>query len=142
MFEHNACSILLIEDTSSDVDLFQRAMQKTESGLSLNIARDGETALAFIDQWQAGAPTPNLILLDLHLPKMSGFEVLKAYKTHPRYRVLPVVILTSSDNQEDIRKAYLLGANSYIIKNTNFDQFSADMQLTRRYWCRDNIQPA
>jgi CheY-like chemotaxis protein len=141
MFEHIACSILLIEDNATDVDLIQHALHKAEMGISLNIVRDGEAALSYIQRWQEGTPVPVVILLDLKLPKVSGFEVLKTIKTHPRYRILPVVALTSSNDPGDIHQAYLLGANSYILKTVDYDQFARVIQLTQRYWCRLNVRP-
>jgi CheY-like chemotaxis protein len=141
MFDHSPCNILLIEDNAMDVDLIQHALQKTAASVLFSIARDGEAALAFIKRWEAGAPTPVLILLDLKLPKVSGFDVLKSFKSHPRYRALPVVVLTSSSDPGDIQSSYVLGANSYIQKVTDYDQFAKSIQLTQRYWCRLNIQP-
>lgn len=141
MFDRSTCYILLVEDNVLDADLIRHAIQKADATITLDVARDGEEALYFLKQWEQGNPTPIAILLDLKLPKLSGLEVLNALKTHPLYKVLPVVILTSSNLSEDIQKAYELGANSYILKSIDYDQFSNAASLIHRYWCGLNVQP-
>jgi CheY-like chemotaxis protein len=141
MFERTTPHILIIEDNPQDVDLLRHALGKTGARLILDVARDGDEALAFIKTWEAGASTPILILLDLNLPKMNGFEVLKNFKTHPRYRALPVVILTASGDSEDMHRSYALGANSYLLKSIDYDQFSQAIRLIYRYWCVLNVRP-
>lgn len=135
------CHILLIEDNPLDADLIQRALHKAENGLTLEIALDGEEALAYLEKWEKGSPTPVVILLDLKLPKISGLDVLRRLKTHPKYKLLPVVVLTSSNELTDIQQAYALGANSYILKAINYEQFSSAVSLIHRYWCGLNIYP-
>lgn len=135
------CHILLIEDNPLDADLIKRAIQKAEPGIVLEIASDGEEALSYLDKWEKGRPTPTVILLDLKLPKVSGLDVLHRLKTHPVYKLLPVVVLTSSNEVFDIRQAYTLGANSYILKAIDYDQFSNAIGLIHRYWCGLNIYP-
>ncbi|MCS6994311.1 MAG: response regulator [Anaerolineales bacterium] len=135
------CHILLIEDNPLDADLIKRAIQKAEPGIVLEIASDGEEALSYLDKWEKGGPTPTVILLDLKLPKVSGLDVLHRLKTHPVYKLLPVVVLTSSNEVFDIRQAYTLGANSYILKAIDYDQFSNAISLIHRYWCGLNIYP-
>ncbi|MCX7755750.1 MAG: response regulator [Anaerolineales bacterium] len=135
------CHILLIEDNPLDADLIKRAIQKAEPGIVLEIASDGEEALSYLDKWEKGRPTPTVILLDLKLPKVSGLDVLHRLKTHPVYKLLPVVVLTSSNEVFDIRQAYTLGANSYILKAIDYDQFSNAISLIHRYWCGLNIYP-
>lgn len=141
MFDRSSCYILLVEDNSLDADLIHRAIQKVEATVNFDVARDGEEALFFLKRWEQGTPTPIVILLDLKLPKLSGFEVLSVLKAHPRYKVLPVVILTSSNLSEDILKAYELGANSYILKSIDYDEFSKAVGLIHRYWCGLNVRP-
>jgi CheY-like chemotaxis protein len=141
MFERSVSQILLIEDNPLDIDLIRHALQKDEGSVSLSIARDGEEALEYLKQWDEGLTTPIVILLDLNLPKIGGFEVLKKIKTHLRYKILPVVVLTSSNNMGDIQKAYRLGANSYIIKSIDYDQLANAVNLIHRYWCELNIHP-
>jgi len=141
MFDHIDCNILLIEDNAMDVDLIRHALLKADASIEINVARDGEAALAFFKSWQEGVPAPSVILLDLKLPKISGFDVLKTLKSHPSYRGLPVVVVTSSSDPADIHKAYTLGANSHILKAIDYDQFARAIQLLQRYWCRLNVRP-
>jgi len=141
MLDRTSCYILLVEDNDLDADLIRHALQKAEVIVNLDVARDGEEALLFLKRWEEGAPIPIVILLDLKLPKMGGFEVLSALKAHPRYKVLPVVMLTSSSLSNDIQKAYELGANSYIVKSIDYDQFASAAILIHRYWCRLNVHP-
>lgn len=135
------CHILLVEDNPLDADLIQRALHKVEAGITLEIALDGEEALGHLERWEKGSPLPVVILLDLKLPKISGLDVLRRLKTHPKYKLLPVVVLTSSNELTDIRQAYALGANSYILKAIDYDQFSNAVSLIHRYWCGLNIYP-
>jgi CheY-like chemotaxis protein len=137
----NSCHILLVEDNVLDADLIKRALQKVQSSIHLEIASDGEEATTYLEKWEKGTPTPILILLDLKLPKISGLDVLKQLKTHPKYKLLPVVVLTSSNEMLDIQQAYTLGANSYILKAIDYDQFAYAIGLIHRYWCGLNVHP-
>ncbi len=136
-----SCHILLVEDNVLDADLIKRALQKVEASINLEIASDGEEAIEYLDRWEKGTPTPIVILLDLKLPKISGLDVLKQLKSHPKYKLLPVVVLTSSNEMLDIQQAYDLGANSYILKAIDYDQFSQAISLIHRYWCGLNVHP-
>lgn len=140
-YETAAHHILLVDDNSLDVDLFERAVRKTAPTVKLNTARDGEEALACIEQWDAGAPTPVVILLDLKMPKVNGLEVLRVLKSHPRFKTIPVVVLTSSSESTDIEQAYELGVNSYIMKSVDYDEFANAVALIHHYWCQLNIYP-
>jgi len=136
-----SCHILLVEDNILDADLIKQTLQKTEASINLEVVADGEEAIAYLDKWEKGAPVPIVILLDLKLPKISGLKVLKQLKSHPKYRLLPVVVLTSSSEMPDIQQAYNLGANSYIIKATDYEVFSNTIRLIHRYWCGLNVHP-
>jgi CheY-like chemotaxis protein len=140
-FENSSCYILLIEDNPLDVDLIRRALEKSDNGVRLDIAQDGEEALAWIKKWETGGPVPVFVILDLKLPKVDGLEILQTIKNHPRYKILPIVILTSSNELSDIQKAYALGANSYILKSIDYEDFSNAVGMIQRYWCRLNIHP-
>lgn len=140
-YENTECNILLIEDSQTDIDLIQRAIQKTDSKVHLEVARSGEEALETLKRWEAGAPTPIVILLDVKLPGVGGLEVLQALKTHPRYRILPVIVLTASTEAAHIQQAYKAGANSYIIKAVDYDEFVGAIALIHHYWCELNIHP-
>jgi CheY-like chemotaxis protein len=133
--------ILLVDDNNLDVDLFERAIRKTASNIKLEMARDGDEAIIRLKQWEAGAPLPIVILLDLKMPKVSGLEVLRALKSHPRFKTIPIVVLTSVNETADIQQAYDLGANSYIMKSVDYDEFARVVALIHHYWCQLNIYP-
>lgn len=141
MLERTSCYILLVEDNQADTELIRLAIQKTDLPVSFNVAQDGEEALAYLERWEKGSPTPIVILLDLKLPGVSGQEVLKRIKEHPRYHILPVVVLTSSNDSADIQQAYELGANSYILKSIDYDQFANSVTIIHHYWCGLNVHP-
>ncbi len=127
-------TILLVEDNPVDVDLTLRALKKQKSNTMIVVARDGEQALEQMELWDQGAPVPLVILLDLKLPKVDGHQVLKTLKSHPVYKTIPIVVLTSSGDDRDISKAYELGANSYIVKPVSFDKFIEVAAQIELYW--------
>ncbi len=133
--------ILLVEDNPVDIDLTLRAFARRKLANPVLVARDGEEALAWILRWEAGETKPAVILLDLNMPRIDGLTVLKALKTHPEYRNIPIVILTTSKEDRDISKAYELGANSYIVKPVDFDNFMEVAQQIELYWCVYNEIP-
>ncbi len=135
-------SILLVEDNPMDVDLALRAFKKRRLPNPVEIARDGEEALAWISRWEAGAPVPAVILLDLKLPRVDGLEVLRQLKAHPQFRSVPVVVLTTSGESNDVARAYELGANSYIVKPVDFDKFVEVASQIEIYWTVINSRPA
>ena len=126
--------ILLIEDNPVDVDLTIRAFKSRKLTNPIEIARDGEEAIKCIEKWDGGEEVPVVILLDLNLPKIDGLEVLKIFKNHKIYETIPIVILTTSSDSNDIKRAYKLGANSYIIKPVNFDKFVEVATQIELYW--------
>ncbi|CAN5742958.1 response regulator [soil metagenome] len=134
-------SILLVEDNPMDLDLTLRAFARRNLTNSITVARDGQEALDLIDEWQAGAEPPVVILLDVNLPKVSGLEVLRLLRTHPRFGTIPVVMLTTSDENADIKAAYSLGANSYIVKPVDFDKFLCVAEQIDLYWMVLNHPP-
>lgn len=135
----NARPILLVEDNPMDVDLTIRAFARRRLLNPVDVARDGEEALARFSLWEQGAPLPLLILLDLKLPRIDGLEVLRQLKAHPRFRCIPVVILTTSAEDRDINGAYHLGVNSYIVKPVSFDKFMDVAEKIEIYWCAFNM---
>lgn len=142
----HAVEILLVEDNPQDLELTLRALQKAKLANRIQIARDGAEALEFLfcEGAYAGRKiedTPNVILLDLKLPKVDGLEVLQRIKGDPRTSTIPVVILTSSKEQWDVVESYKLGANSYIVKPVNFDQFVAAVRDLGMYWLLLNQPP-
>jgi CheY-like chemotaxis protein len=133
--------VLLVEDSPIDVDLTKRAFAMRKLTNPVEVARDGEEALAYIPRWEAGEPTPLLILLDLKLPRVSGLEVLAQWKAQSVSRAIPVVVLTSSAEDKDIQAAYELGANSYIVKPVDFAKFLDVAAQIELYWCALNEPP-
>ncbi len=134
-------SILLVDDSQVDVDLTLLAFSRISFNKSVQIARDGAEMLEIIGKWNEGAPLPRLILLDIKLPKVSGLEVLKVIKSSDRTNHIPVVMLTSSTNDADVKTAYDNGANSYIIKPVDFDNFISLTTILCDYWINLNVKP-
>jgi len=139
-------TILLVEDNPDDVTLTLRALKKNNLMNEVVVARDGVEALDFLfSEGQFSGNTmehmPELILLDLKLPKVDGLEVLKRIRTESRTRLLPVVILTSSNEQSDIISGYELGVNSYIRKPVDFEQFIEAVRQLGLYWLVLNQTP-
>lgn len=138
--------ILLIEDNESDIALAQRALAKARIVNELVIARDGQEALDYIFATgrHAGRDTsqqPMLTLLDLKLPKIPGLEVLRRIREHATTRRMPVVILTSSNEEQDLATGYDLGSNSYIRKPVDFNQFALAVEQLGLYWLLLNEPP-
>ena len=133
--------ILLVEDRSTDLDLTKRAFARQRLLNPIQIARDGEEALAFIGRWQAGEPLPIFILLDLKLPKISGLEFLRQLKAYPEFSSIPVIVLTTSREDKDVEEAYRLGCNSYIVKPVEFSKFMEVASQIELYWCVLNTAP-
>jgi CheY-like chemotaxis protein len=133
--------ILLVEDNPMDVDLTLRAFEECKLAIPVEVARDGEEALAWIPRWEAGEPRPVVILLDVNMPKVSGLEVLQQLKSHPDLRAIPVVMLTTSSVSEDVKKAYEYGANSYIVKPVDFNKFMDVATQIELYWAVLNTLP-
>jgi CheY-like chemotaxis protein len=126
--------ILLVEDNPMDVDLTLRAFKRRRVTNTIHVARDGEEALTWLARWEDGEPWPAVILLDLKLPKIDGLEVLRQLKQHPTLRVIPVVVLTTSEESADVQSAYHLGANSYIVKPVEFEKFMGVTEKVDLYW--------
>lgn len=136
--------ILLVEDNADDEALTRRALAKNNIQNELVVAHDGADALdhLFGTGQHVGAPVvPEVILLDLKLPKVDGLEVLRRLRADPRTRVLPVVILTSSTEEGDVAQGYGLGANSYIRKPVDFNQFVEAVRELGLYWLVLNEPP-
>lgn len=146
MIDSSSVEILLVEDNPQDLELTQRALRKARLANRIQVARDGAEALEFI--FCEGAhvnrridDTPKVILLDLKLPKVDGLEVLQRIKSDPRTKAIPVVVLTSSKEQNDVVESYQLGVNSYIVKPVNFEGFLEAVQQLGVYWLLLNEPP-
>ena len=138
MLETEPRTILLVEDNPDDEKLTLRAMRLSEIPNVVVVARDGAEALEYIFQ-SVARRLPALILLDLKLPKVSGLEVLEKLRSDDRTKTLPIVVLTSSDEERDIQQSYLLGANSYIRKPVDFDEFTDSVRQLGQYWLTINL---
>jgi CheY-like chemotaxis protein len=142
----NNKTILLVEDNPSDINLTKRAFEKALITNNLVVAEDGQEALEYIfgngyDENQDVSHLPALVLLDLKLPKISGLEVLKRIRSAEKIKRLPVVILTSSKEEQDVAASYDLGVNSYIRKPIDFNQFAEAIKYLGVYWLGINEPP-
>jgi two-component system response regulator len=139
-------TILLVEDNPDDAKLTLRAFKRNNMLNPVVVARDGVEALDFLfaqgaHAERAGKPPPTLIILDLKLPKLDGLGVLKAIRGDERTRLIPVVILTSSKEEQDLIQGYSLGANSYVRKPVDFAEFQEAVRLLGIYWLMTNQPP-
>lgn len=136
--------ILLVEDNPGDIRLTQEALKESELDVNLDVVTDGELAVDFLLKRNkfTEALRPHLILLDLNLPKKNGIEVLKEIKFHDQLKSIPVVVLTTSDADHDISKAYGLNANCYILKPVDFDDFAKIIRLIEEYWFKTVVLSA
>jgi chemotaxis family two-component system response regulator Rcp1 len=128
--------VLLVEDSPGDIRLTQEALKDAKMHIRLDIARDGQEAMAFLlrEGEYANAPRPDLILLDLNLPKKDGREVLQEIKENQTLKIIPVVILTTSASEADILRSYLLHANCYITKPVSLDGFLTVVKSIEDFW--------
>ncbi len=133
--------ILLVEDNEDDVLLTLHAFQENDIVNQIRVARDGAEALTILETQKTQEDLPILILLDLKLPKVGGLEVLKKIRGDELMRLLPVVILTSSKEEQDLLQGYSLGANAYIQKPVDFDQFRAAVKYLGIFWLLWNEPP-
>jgi DNA-binding response OmpR family regulator len=134
--------ILLVEDDPDHEALAIRALRKANVANVIEVAHDGAEALEFLQAIAAGSNSmPQLVLLDLKLPKVDGLEVLRAIRAHDKTALLPVVVLTSSDEERDIVASYRLGVNSYIRKPVNFTDFAEATRQLGMYWLLLNQCP-
>jgi len=138
MKEQQELDILLVEDNPNDAELTQRALRKTDIGARLLIARDGAEA---IERVLTEGVRPRVIFLDLKLPKIDGMEVLRRIRSDERTKQIPVVVLTSSQEERDITESYKLGVNSYVVKPVEFDKFYKTVSDLGTYWLVLNKTP-
>ena len=142
----NEVDILLVDDSQDDVDLTLHALRTENLANRVFIARDGEEALEFLfctgpHVQRSFDHPPKLVLLDLKLPKVDGMQVLKQVKDDPRTKIIPVVLMTSSREERDLVRGYNLGANSYLQKPVDFDEFRKMVKLLGLYWLVTNRPP-
>ncbi len=142
----NACTILLVEDNPDHVLLTLEGLKRGGVINVVKVVNDGQEALDYLyrrDKFDddEAYPMPALILLDIKLPKKSGMEVLKVIKEDENLKNIPVIMLTTSKNEEEIARSYSYGANSYITKPVTFKEFTATMKEMQFYWCVTNTLP-
>ena len=144
MDQYENVDILLVEDSPADAELAMRALRKGKLANHITWVKDGAEALEFIFRTgaYAGRPdqNPKLILLDIKMPKVDGIEVLRRVKGS-ELKTIPVVVMTSSNEERDVLESYRLGANSYIVKPVEFEQFSETMTKAGYYWMLMNKTP-
>lgn len=139
-------NILLVEDNDQDEKLILRALRKVNLANQVDVARDGQQALDYLFaegefSGRAGQPLPTVVLLDINLPRISGLDVLKRLRADSRTHLLPVVILTSSDEEQDRLASYEDGANSFVRKPLDFGEFAETVARMGVYWLATNIPP-
>lgn len=132
-------TILIIEDNDDEVFLLQKALAREQINNPVQVVRDGVEAIAYLEgkgefHDRARFPFPSVIFSDLKMPRMSGFDVLQWLQTHPECSVIPVIILTSSKQDVDVRKAYALGANAYLVKPGSLDDLQKMVRDTYQFW--------
>ncbi len=132
-------TVLLIEDNLRDVRLTQRAFAQASLSHNLRVVRDGDEALAYLYREgeykdPSSAPRPDVILLDLNLPRMGGHEVLRRLKLDPRFKSVPIIVLTTSGRPDDVRQAYEEGANAYLLKPVEFARFTEMLEQFGKFW--------
>lgn len=135
--------ILLVEDNPDEEELALLAFERHGIRQDVRVARDGQEALDLLLSEQNGTPVvlPRVVFLDINLPKLSGLDVLRQLRGHQHTALLPVVLLTSSDDEQDRLEGYRLGANSYIRKNYDFNAFLTDIRMLGDYWLDLNRPP-
>jgi CheY-like chemotaxis protein len=132
-------TVLLVEDNPRDVRLTQRAFVQASLPHDLRVVRDGDEALAYLQREGAykdpqASPRPDVILLDLNLPRLSGHDVLRRLKQDQRFRQMPIIVLTTSGRPDDVRLAYEAGANAYLLKPVEFARFTEVMGHLGKFW--------
>jgi len=142
----SAPDVLLVEDNPLEIELTLRPLRELDPDSSIEVARDGEEALDFLFgrgafRHRSGAPTPRLILLDLKLPRVDGMEVLRALRANSRTSMVPVVVLTSSDDPRELAQCYQLGANSCVQKPVRPEELRSCLKEVGRYWLTLNQTP-
>ena len=138
--------ILLVEDNANDAEMTMRALRRNNLANQVHWVKDGEQALDYVFGRGAyagrDAALPRLVMLDLKMPKVDGIEVLRALKTNPLTRAIPVVVMTSSNEEKDVVASYDLGANSYIVKPVQFEAFLETVAKIGLYWVITNRVPS
>ena len=140
--------VVLVDDNTNDAELALRVVRKAQPSASTVLLEDGERALDFFTQYEKSLSSeealnglPKLVLLDLKLPKLDGLEVLQALRAQPVFQTMPIVVLSSSRELSDVKRSYELGANSFVVKPVQFDQYLARITALVNYWLTINELP-
>jgi len=141
--EENKVEVLMIEDSPGDIRLAQIALKKANILNKLTVVEDGELAIKYLKKEAPfeDATHPNLILLDLNLPKVNGHEVLKFVRSEPSLKMIPVVVLTTSDSEQDVMESYELNANCYITKPVDLERFMEVVRMIESFWIKTVTLP-
>ncbi|MAU16980.1 MAG: response regulator [Muricauda sp.] len=131
--------ILFIEDDAIETMKFQRTLGKLESKHTLIEAKNGEEALEYLE---SGKPLPDIILLDLNMPRMNGIEFLGILKQHDKIKYLPTVVLTTSENRDDLLECYKIGIAGYVIKPLKYEDYEAKLKIVLEYWSLNELVKA
>ena len=131
--------ILLVEDSAEDAEMTLRALRKNNLANRVHWMKDGQEALDYLED--AAAQAPKLVMLDLKMPKVDGIEVLRQLKAQPETRAIPIVVMTSSNEERDVLEAYRLGVNSYVVKPVAFEAFLETVSKIGLYWLLTNRTP-
>ena len=134
-------NLLLIEDSETDAHFAIRIFKKNLENANYKWIADGQSALDFFEDINR-EELPDMVLLDLKIPKVNGLEVLHKLKTNPRTAHLPIIVYSSSGQEEDIKQAYANGANSYLVKPNDYIKMKEDLGITFKYWIKKNRKPA
>jgi CheY-like chemotaxis protein len=139
-------TILLIEDNLADQEMTRRALARVDASIQLVIVDDGEQALDYLLRRDIycraeDSPRPDLVLLDLNLPKLSGKDLIARIRGHEQIRHVPLLVLTTSQADEDVLESYRLGCNSYLVKPSRFDQFVSAIERVMAYWLATVCRP-
>ena len=136
MTRFRSLRVMLVEDNPDDIEIARRAFKRTDLVSDIMLARDGQDVIDLLlpERDEADGPRPDLILLDLNLPRLNGFEVLERLRASDRYDTVPVIVLSASARQEDVVRSYRLGANSYLQKPAVYEEFTQLLDVLGRYW--------
>jgi len=137
----NKPKILLVEDNVADVKLTIKGLRKNNIDVDMDIINKGDEVLEYLNDKYNSSDLPDLILLDINLPKVNGFQILDVIKKNNKFRMIPVIMLTSSDDEEDINKSYNLYANGFIKKKLKLNDFYASMISLKQYWFKTSKLP-
>jgi len=131
--------VLIVEDNLDHAEMIKRSFYRSGQWSDIVWAKDGQEALEYFDTClNSTSSLPNLILLDIKMPKIDGLEVLRQIKSHPRLKLIPVVMLTTTDREEEILSSYELGANGYVTKSIGAKEFFQKMEMIQVFWAQAN----